>query len=73
MADKEEHLAWCKKRAAAYLDRGDARQAWNSFCADMQKRDETKDHPALRDGTLLHMNGHLDTVGAVRRFIDGFN
>lgn len=41
-ATREEHLAWCKKRALEYLDHGDIQGAFSSFASDMGKHPETK-------------------------------
>ena len=68
-----EHLQWCKDRAAQYLAIGDASEAWASFCSDMQKHDETRQHPALLDGTRLRLGGFLSTVDELRAFIAGLN
>jgi hypothetical protein len=70
---RAEHLAWCKRRAIEYVDRGDLRQAFISFASDMRKHKETADHPALLLGVQMMMIGKLDTVAEMRRFIEGFN
>lgn len=38
---REQHLAWCKERALAYVDRGDLVNALASFTSDMSKHPET--------------------------------
>lgn len=67
---RDEHLAWCKKRALEYLDRGDLLNAVTSMGSDLQK------HPELRCNAFLLMAGALDAqngdVPAVRRWIEGF-
>ncbi|HEY5482802.1 MAG TPA: hypothetical protein VIK31_03185 [Propionibacteriaceae bacterium] len=74
MADtRAEHLAWCKERALAYVDQGDAVNAWSSFVSDLRKHPETHDHAALELGTMLAFTGHLSTVKDVRDFINGCN
>lgn len=71
--DREEHLAWCKKRALEYVDRGDLRNAWGSFVSDIQKHDETRDHMALNLGIQMQISGLLKTEHQMREFIEGFN
>jgi len=39
---REEHLAWCKKRALEYLDKGDANNAVASMESDMRKHPDTQ-------------------------------
>lgn len=70
---REEHIAWCKKRAHEYLDKGDIKNGVTSMLSDLQKHPETK----LQDGSPLGMlgmmaimsNSHQEAV----RFVDGFN
>ena len=67
-----EHLAWCKKRAHEYLDRGDIRNAVASMMSDLNKHPETK----LNDGTLSMlglMAAASEDLNEARRYIDGFN
>lgn len=74
MSTRDQHLTWCKDRARQCLDREDVDGAWLSFCADMAKHVETKDHPSLNMGTMLKlMTGGLSTVAETRDFINGFN
>lgn len=70
---RAEHLAWCKKRALEYCDQGDTRQAYASMASDLEKHPETKGHAAIGLGLMLMMNGNLDSVPDMRRFIEGFN
>jgi hypothetical protein len=70
---REEHLAWCKKRAHEYLDRGDIANGVTSMISDLSKHPETR----LAEGSPLGMLGIMavmqkDHHGAVR-FVDGFN
>ena len=70
---RKEHLAWCKQRALAYLDRGDLENALASLMSDMQK------HPENRSA----VQGFLPMVGMLavrehdatklRYWIEGFN
>jgi hypothetical protein len=73
MVNRIEHLAWCKKRALEYVDRGDLPQAYASMISDMKNHPETEDHVALELGMMLMMNGHLSTAPEMRKFIEGFN
>jgi len=40
---REEFLDWAKKRALAYLDRGDLRNAVVSMCSDLKKNPRVYD------------------------------
>lgn len=71
--DRGEHLAWCKKRALEYVDRGDVQTAWASFVSDMKKHPDTSDHSALELGFMLSMTGNLKSPMEMRKFIEGFN
>lgn len=70
---REEHLAWCKKRALEYLDKGDVENAIASMMSDMQKHDETK----LISGSMLSAMGLRIAMTRnpqdARRYIEGFN
>ena len=70
MQDRDEHLAWCKRRALDYLDRGEIREAITSMLSDLNK------HPQLGCNPYLAMVGMMAArdldVGAARRFIEGF-
>ena len=70
---RQEHMEWCKMRARQYLDAGDVDNAWGSMASDLSKHPETAGHSGLMLGTLQVMGGHLSTVDAMRRFIEGFN
>lgn len=70
---RDEHLAWCKKRALKYLDRGDVPNAIASMMSDMQKHDETKfdsDSILSAMGMMAAMSGDPNEA---RRYIVGFN
>lgn len=67
---RDEHLAWAKKRALEYLDKGDIANAITSMGSDLEK------HPELKPNIHLLMVGMLfirdsDFAGA-RRWIEGF-
>jgi hypothetical protein len=70
---REEHLAWAKKRAHDYLDRGDIPNAVTSIASDLGKHPETKDHAGIDIGMMLLFSGNLSHPEEARRFIDGFN
>lgn len=68
---RELHLELCKRRARAYLDRGELGNAVASMLSDLQAHEETK-HAADAMGMLgLLYASQADREG-VRRFIDGF-
>lgn len=71
--DRNEHLQWCKDRAYAYLDVGNTTDACASFLSDMSKHDETASHSAIELMFLMQMQGSLETVAEIRKFIEGFN
>ena len=67
---REEHIAWCKKRALEYLNAGDPPNAFTSFCSDMRKHPETFIEPeAVQAGLLLITQGN---AAELRRWIEGF-
>lgn len=70
---REEHLAWCKKRAHEYLDRGDIENAVTSIASDLNKHPETEGHIGISLGMMMLMTGNLSDPREARRFIDGFN
>lgn len=70
MQTAKEHYDWCVMRAEKYLDRGDAKQGFNSFASDMREHKDTHiDVLLLCIGVLDISNG----PEAVRRYIKGFN
>jgi hypothetical protein len=68
---RDEHLAWAKKRAHEYVDRGELMNAVTSMGSDMKK------HPELGINDHVFLAGCMFEVKkgpeAVRRWIDGFN
>ncbi len=70
---REEHLAWCKRRAYEYLNNGDVQNAITSMMSDLQKHEETK----TQVGGVLDMLGFFAATAkdkqAAKRYIDGFN
>lgn len=70
---RQEHLDWCKRRALEYVDRGDLKNAYASMCSDLNKHNETANHPAIMLGMMLMMWNNLSTPNQMRDFINGFN
>lgn len=70
---RDEHLAWCKKRALQYCDIGDMNQAFASMTSDLRKHPETANHSGAELGMLMIAGGHLSTPQKMREFIKGFN
>ncbi len=70
---REEHLAWCKKRAHEYLDRGDIPSAVVSMANDLRMHPETEKHAGINLGMKLLFSGNLSDPRTARRFINGFN
>jgi uncharacterized membrane-anchored protein len=68
---REDHLAWCKKRALEYVDAGELVNAVTSMGSDLNKHPETS-----MDNPFLLMAGALEAqkgdVHGVRRWIEGF-
>ena len=71
--NREEHLAWCKKRAHEYVDIGDLTQAYTSMTSDLGKHSETENHIGIQLGMILLISKRLNTSSKMREFIDGFN
>ena len=70
MQSREEHLAWCKKRALEYLP-GDPREAMASMMSDLKKHPELENHIGLRIAPMFY--GAHNDERAVRAWIEGFN
>lgn len=73
MMTREEHLAWCKKRALAYCDTGSPVEGVTSMLSDIRKHSETASETLTSLGMQLMMMGEFSDVGRARRFIEGFN
>lgn len=71
--NREEHLQRCKERAMEYIKRDDYINAWVCFSSDMEKHEETKNHPALPIGIRMLAAGQICSVSAMERLIKGFN
>lgn len=70
---RDEHLAWCKKRALEYADQGDGLNAFTSMASDLDKHPDTANHAGIELGMMLLMTGNMRGVAEIRKFIDGFN
>lgn len=70
---RDEHMEWCKKRALEYVRIGDIDQAFASMGSDLGKHPETQNHPAIKLGMMLLMNGNLRSTNEMERFINGFH
>jgi Tfp pilus assembly protein PilF len=69
---REEYLAAAKRRALAYLERGDLEQACNSMESDLARHPETRNCNAhIVQLGLLHVLNH--DIPGLRRWIEGFN
>ena len=70
--ERDEHLAWCKKRALEYVERGNCHEAVSSMLSDLGK------HEAFRGGVYdaLGFAGLMEISkgpAVVRYWIEGFN
>lgn len=70
---REEHLAWCKKRALEYCELGDANSALVSMYSDLDNHPQTAGHAGIRLGVMMQVAGQLSTPEEARKFINGFN
>lgn len=68
---REQHIAWCKERALAYLPQ-DLPKAFGSMLSDIERHPETRGHSGCQLGKMLLMTGGLDTERTMRAFIEGF-
>jgi hypothetical protein len=66
-------MAWCKKRALAYIEEGDLTQAYASMTSDLGKHPDTANHTGIVLGMMLMLSGKLNTPEEMRNFIEGFN
>lgn len=69
---RADHIAWCKRRALEYVERGDLVNAINSMISDLGKHSETEDHIGIRLGATRLLGGRLNDATEVRRWIEGF-
>ncbi len=71
---REEHLAWCKKRAIEEMDYGhDPKQGVISMISDLRKHPETAWHAGIQLAVGFMMMGKLTQRQEVIDFINGFN
>ena len=73
---RAEHLQWCKERANEYVNRGELVEGITSMMSDLSKHDETKSSAGGAMAMLAMLalqQAQSGDVGAVRRFVDGFN
>lgn len=69
---RAEHLAWCRRRALAFLDAGDLTNAVASMQSDLSKHPLTQGHIGIAAGTFLLIQIMPDTAAYVRQWIEGF-
>lgn len=68
---RADHLEWAKKRALAYLQRGDLRNAVASMMSDLSKHEELGCSTVLGLVAFAYIrDGDMD---GVKRWIEGFN
>jgi hypothetical protein len=69
---RDEHLAWCKRRALACVDAGDLAHAVANMAADLKTHPDT-DNPALTGLASIGMMYVTDgDKAAVQRWIERF-
>ncbi len=69
--NRQEHLQWCKDRANEYIKVGDGQEAMSSMISDLRKHEGTES--SVQMGFMLMMTTPAHDLGAVKRFVDGFN
>lgn len=67
----DEHLAWCKGRAFAHVDRGDLEEAVLSMAIDIQTHPENKINETTLEALVTAATFDWHRAG-VRRWIEGF-
>ena len=69
---RDEHLAWCKRRALEYVATGDLTHAVASMASDLKTHLDT-DNPALAGLVMIGMMYVTDgDKAAVQRWIERF-
>lgn len=68
---RDEHLAWCKRRALEYLDEGDVVNALTSMQSDLSKHEELKGIADKMAPLAMFIMVNPDLREA-RRYIEGF-
>jgi len=66
---RDQHLAWCKQRALAYLP-ADPANAMASMLSDLTKHVGTREHPGRELAPMFYGSRN---PAEVRRWIEGFN
>jgi hypothetical protein len=70
---RDEHLAWCKRRALEYVDAGDLAHAIASMASDLKTHPDA-DNPALNGLATIGMMYVTDgDKAAVQRWIERFH
>lgn len=69
---RDEHMAWCKKRANEYLDSGDVTNAVTSMMSDLTKHHETEGLVKGPLGMLGMMAAASGDPREASRYINGF-
>lgn len=70
---RDEHLAWCKKRAHEYADEGDFTNAVTSMLSDINKHEGTAMHGPMAGVLMMTAMNGPQTTHDIKRWIDGFN
>lgn len=72
--DRDQFLASAKERAREYVDGSQPHLALASLISDFSQHPDLVSHLDFVQelGTLLALNGDLDTPAALRKFIDDF-
>ena len=71
MTTRDEHLAWCKSRALAYVERGELAGAIASMLSDLGQWDEPLYQIEMLK-FLITAGMSCKTAGQVRHWIEGF-
>jgi hypothetical protein len=70
---RDEHLAWCKRRALESVDAGDLTNAVGNMASDLKTHPDT-DNPALNGLATIGMMYVMDgDKAAVQRWIERFH
>ena len=70
--NRDEHLAWAKRRALEYLERHDLEQGYTSMASDLAKHPELKRIEEKMSPIGLHYLINRDAT-QLRRWIEGFH
>ena len=73
MNSREEHLAFCKKRAMEYVDSNDYTNAVTSMLSDLSKHPETRGVGEKMATLGMFILMSAPAKSDVERFIQGFN